>query len=184
MAGMTEEIERQWFAVDKSVVDRAEADLVCSAVLTLLRPRMDLVFIDAYSDYHDSLSDDAAEAERWLLAKGASRRRGDPGMAVRLDPTDNDHWAVLLRYAPWSINVDLCAHSDPKPIATLHDCAGSVTAYLTPDEAANLAETVAAVAPVLPLDLLRARMRSERAAARSTRHAERRSRIVKFFRRI
>ena len=184
MAGMTEEIERQWFAVDKWVVDRAEADLVCSAVLTLLRPRINLVFVDAYSDFHDSLSDEAAEAERWLLAKGALQRRWDSGITVQLDPTDNDHWAVLLRYAPWSINVDLCANSDPKAIATLHDCAGSVTAYLTPDEAANLAETVAAVAPVLPLDLLHARRRSERAAARSACHAERRSRIAKLFRRF
>jgi len=175
--------ERTCFAVDKDVVDRAEATVVCSAVLDLLRPRLDRVVIDAYSDYRDAQPDDVAEAERWLLAKGALNRPGDPGWAIELDPADAEHWANLRRYAPWSINVNLCADPDPRPIATLHDCGYSVTAYLTPNEAANLAEAVVVVAPVLPLALLHARRRAQKAELRAVRRAKRRLRFANLLRR-
>jgi len=175
--------ERTWFAVDKHVVDRAEATVVCSAVLDLLQPRLDRVVVDAYSDFSDAQPDDVAEAERWLLARGALRRPGDPGWAIELDPADAEHWAKLRLYAPWSINVDLHAESDPRPIATLHDCGYSVTAYLTQNEAAKLAEAVAVVAPVLPLALLHARRRTEKSDSRAARRAKRRSRFTNFLRR-
>ena len=148
---------------------------MCSAVLDLLKPRSHRVVIDAYSDFGDGQPDDVAEAERWLIAKGASNRPGDPGWAIELDPADSEHWTNLRLYAPWSINADLYAESDPRPIATLHDCGYSVTAYLTQNEATELAEAVAVVAPVLPLAVLHARNRTEKADLRAARRAKGRS---------
>jgi hypothetical protein len=58
--------------------------------------------------------------------------------------------------------------SDPRPIATLHDCGYSVTPHLTRDEPAKLTQTVAVVAPVQPLTLLDADSSSFRVRAVAT----------------
>ena len=159
--------QRSWFAVDKCLVDRAEAVLVCSAVLDLLQPRLELVVIDAYCDCPREEPDDVAAAQRWLLARGATRRHGDPGLAIGLDPADAEHWGVIACHAPWSTSVDLCAAPDRTPIGALRECGHCVTALLSPHEAAELTDAVAGVGRVLAVR--QARGRTGTRGARRTR---------------
>jgi hypothetical protein len=56
MSGMTADrksADNSTYVVDKDIVDRGEATIVCQVVLDVLRHRLSVVLIDAYSDYRD-----------------------------------------------------------------------------------------------------------------------------------
>ncbi|MCW2540784.1 MAG: hypothetical protein JWN95_2509 [Frankiales bacterium] len=71
----------------RGIHDLDVAERVCRTALTLVRPRLTVVVIDAYTDYRKQLkhAPEAAAAENELRRRGAVRRRGDPGMGVCLD---------------------------------------------------------------------------------------------------
>ncbi len=125
-----------WYGLEPDLTDRALADRACLAVLDLVRSRCVTASVDAYSDYQEELPAPARAAQDELRARGASRRRGDPGMAVELDPADPQDWALLRAFAAWSIHVEL--DSAGGTLAVLHDCGRSISAELSPAEADGL----------------------------------------------
>lgn len=126
----------RWYVVVQDGTDRALAEQACLAILEVVRARTERVCIDAYSDYRDSLTARAQAAQDELRARGALRRRGDPGMAVNLDPTYPPDWELLRAYASWSIHVEL--DGSEGSLATLHDCGHSISARLSQAEADQL----------------------------------------------
>ena len=73
-----------------------------------------------------------------------------PGMGVQLTLTSTEHWYLLTRYAPWSINVDLYDAVDDE-LANLHDCSPSLSVRLS---AAHAATLHTALPDQLPLEAL------------------------------
>ena len=152
--------ERQCYAVDKFVIDRVEAELVCGAVIDVLRPILRMVQIDAISDFRSEMPAHVQQAEATLRRLGLGQRppRGDPNMAIDVSTGDVE-WPAAELYAPWSINVDLLGERE-SVLGTLHDCGLAVTAELTVNEAAALRRRLEAVAPVTLLAELHARRRA------------------------
>lgn len=146
-----------------SPLDRGQADQVCRAVLNLLRPHIGLIEIDAYTD-DDELSDPARQAQAWLRGTGSARGRGDPGMGIRLDPSDEQHWQALRDYAARSIHVQLWGGRRERELGTLHDCASSVVVALTDPELTHLADTLGDLGSWVSLAQLRAAHRRARRA--------------------
>jgi hypothetical protein len=151
------------YVVDADLVDRDDATLACELVLEMLRPLLQLVVIDADSDFRDDLPDQVAAAQQRLRAVGAPRAAGKTGntgltgmtgMTVELDPSDDQHWADLRTYAAWSINVDLWAEPYVTQLGSLDDCGHAISAVLTHDQARVLATELADIGPVRrsPLD--------------------------------
>jgi hypothetical protein len=154
------------YVVDADLVDRDDATFACELVLEMLRPRLQLVVIDADSDFRDDLPDQVAAAQQRLRALGAPRGAGEigmtgetgmtgmTGMTVELDPSDDQHWADLRTYAAWSINVDLWAEPYVTQLGSLDDCGHAISAVLTHDQARVLATELADIGPVRrsPLD--------------------------------
>jgi hypothetical protein len=137
------------YVVDADLADRDDATLACELVLEMLRPRLQLVVIDADSDFRDDLPDQVALAQQRLRAVGALRGAGDHGVTVELDPSDDEHWADLRTYAAWSINVDLWAEPYVTRLGSLDDCGHAISAVLTHDQALVLATELADIGPVL-----------------------------------
>ena len=48
-----------FFAVDKDIVDRDEASLVCAVVMDVLRTDLTGAYVDAYSDYDNEMPDES-----------------------------------------------------------------------------------------------------------------------------
>jgi hypothetical protein len=92
-------LAREVYVVDTDVVERGEAVRVCSAVLDLVRPHAALAVVDAYSDYRDRLPPQVQRTQDWLHARGRRRGTGDTGMAVELDPQNDEDWKQLRIYA-------------------------------------------------------------------------------------
>ncbi len=82
-------------------------------------------------------------------------------MSVEMNLLDADNWAIVRRYAAWSIHVELYGEGTA-PLAELHDCGYSVTADLTPAEATTLGSRLAGVSGLIPLQQLHERRRQER----------------------
>lgn len=152
--------ERTTYVVEKKITARDEAATACAAVLEVLGPTLRFAVIDAYSDYNDQMPTDVAEAGRWLRHRGLDRHAGDPGMAVEVQVSD-DGWEVACLYAPWSIHVELFGDC-PSPIGTLHDCGYTITADLSPAEAAALTSRLARISGLVPLHELHERRRRAR----------------------
>lgn len=152
--------ERTTYVVEKEITARDEAAKACAAVLEVLGPTLRCAAVDAYSDYNDQMPPDVAEAGRWLQQRGLDRHAGDPGMGVEVQVSD-DGWEVACRYAPWSIHVELFGDG-PSPIGTLHDCGFTITADLSPAEAAALASRLAGISGLIPLHELQERRRQAR----------------------
>jgi hypothetical protein len=149
-----------WYVVPQDITDRGLAQHACLAVLDAVRSKVARVHIDAYSDYRDSLTPQAQAAQDELRARGANRRRGDPGMGVELDPASAADWDLLRAYATWSIHVEL--EGAEGTLAVLHDCGQSVGAELTHAEADQLNRSLAGGLRVEALDQLRAREKADR----------------------
>lgn len=60
--------KRQDYVVDKLVTDRVEAEMVCAAVLDVLRPILRMVRIDAISDFPREMPLPVQQAEGTLRA--------------------------------------------------------------------------------------------------------------------
>jgi hypothetical protein len=134
------------FTIDGVDTDRGTAVAVCAAVFEVVGATMAWATIDAYSDYRDTMPADVQDAEQVLRAIGARRtvgerrrfwRRTDPGMGIDVPRTDEAGWAAVRTYTPWSINAEFL-DADGTWIATVHDCALSITLSLSPDQAAAL----------------------------------------------
>ena len=124
------------------------------------------------------------QAQDWLREKGRARGSGDPGMGIKLDPSDDNSWDVVRTYASWSIHVELTADADAfQVIACLHDCGYSVTAELSAGEAVEVSRKLADIVPVVPLLEARERDEAEWATAREARRTKRNERLSGFFRR-
>jgi hypothetical protein len=136
------------YVVDADLADRDDATLVCELVLEMLRPRLQLVVLDADSDFRDDLPDRVAQAQDRLRAVGVLRGAGDGGVTVELDPADDEHWADLRTYAAWSINVDLWAEPYVTRLGSLDDCGHAVSAVLSHEQALALADELADIGPV------------------------------------
>lgn len=90
-----------------------------------------------------------------LRVIGGRPHKGDPGMNVHLDLSSAERWELLANYAPWSIHVDV--HEGQETTATLHDCGRSISARLSPDDAAQLAARLAPDLHIEPLEMFQGR---------------------------
>lgn len=179
MSGIREaQAHRRCWVVDAALIDRQVAVAACQAVLEAVRPVARLVHVDAYSDYRDGLPSDVEVAQRQLRAMGSRRRRGDPGMAVALDPENEQHWSVLWTYAPWSIHVAVWQDREGRQeLATLHDGGTGIDAWLTDSEAEALAARLDGVAVLVLETQLQARHAAAKTARRAARRKALRSRL-------
>lgn len=152
----------RWYVVSQDTtddtIDRELAEQACLAVLDAVRSRAEKASIDAYSDYRASPTAQAAQDE--LRARGAQRRRGNPGMGVELDPASARDWELLRAYAAWSIHVEL--DSAEGTLAVLHDSGRSVGAELTEAEAVQLSRSLTGALRVESLAELRRREKARR----------------------
>ena len=127
--------ETRWYLVSADD-DHELTGSACLALLQVIRPRIAALWLDAWTDL--ALPVEAAAAQAALFARGErdgrTRRSKSYGSAIVLDVSDEEDWALLLAYASWSIHVEL-ESADGKILATLHDCAGSISANLFADEA-------------------------------------------------
>ncbi len=98
---------RRTYAVAKRITDRTEAQAACRAVLDVLRPVVARAVVDAYSDYRAEMPPEIAAVEAKLREMGRQQDHRDPGMGIEV-ALDEDGWHLVRRYAPWSINVELC----------------------------------------------------------------------------
>ena len=156
---------------DADAEDRERMALACDVLLELLRPQVQWLQVDAYSDFDDVMPADVREVEDWIAARGESRRRSNLGrMGVELDPTDDADWHQLCIYASWSINVDLF---DDRPLATFHDSGWSVTARLTPAQATIANQQLPASWKMVPLAPILLAQKQQRRLARLDRRAAR-----------
>lgn len=156
---------RMVWGVDPELADHGDAVLACGIILDLVRPRIAAASVDACSDYRDELPAEVEAAQERLREIGRRRRRGDPGMDVRLDPADEQDWATLRAYAAWSIETDLFDHDDDL-IAVFHDSGASIAVWATSQEAAILAEPLTDVARLLSEEALQIQRRARREARR------------------
>jgi len=154
--------QRRWFAVDRDLASREDAEAVCRAVVDVLRPVLRRARVDAVSDYSDEMPAPVAEAEVALraLARRQRPRDRDPVTAVEVTPADPE-WAAFELYAAWSIDVDLLAE-DEQEVGSLHDCGWSVTAALTDAEAVLMRERVGTTALVTLLAEVHERRRQQK----------------------
>ncbi len=153
---------RRLWAIDKNLTDRAEAELVCAAVLEALEPALHLASLDVITDFPDLMPEHVRDAEHVLLRLALA----DHPDSQRLDlPAAAAQWPAFKTYAPWSIDVDLHGQ-DGLLLGGFHDCGYSVTALLTDEEAAWLQERVQSVAAVRLLEQIHTRRRHERRARR------------------
>ena len=73
-------------------------------------------------------------------------------MNVELDLSSTDDWDLVVRYAPWSINVDVYDPAD-YVIANFQDCGHLVSTRLSADPAGLLADELAGHLRVETVDL-------------------------------
>jgi hypothetical protein len=102
-----EDCSTEWFVVREDIRDRDLAARACHVVLGLVRFKASRAVVDAYTDHRKVMPPDAEAAEDVLWAKDRHQHKRDPGMNVALDLSSADDWDLLVRYAPWSINVDV-----------------------------------------------------------------------------
>lgn len=160
-----------FYAVDKDILDRDEAALVCSVVLDVLRADLARVTIDAYSDYDRRMPDEIKAVQATLKEVGFAHHGRDPGMGIDLDLSNPAHLRLLELFAPWSINVDLLGPED-LDMGAFHDCALWVHFRASPEQAAVIGDRLMAVGPVVSATVLDERQcerrRARRAARRTT----------------
>lgn len=155
--------------------DRDRMTSACQVLLHLLRPQIDWAYVDAHSDFDSVMPPEVREAETQIAAKGEARKRSNLGrMNVELDPENDDEWQQLCTYAAWSINVDL--FQDGRSLATFHDSGSSITARLTPLQAAPMNESLPSGLQMVPLAPLLLERKLQRRAVRSDRRAARAAR--------
>lgn len=160
--------------IDADVRDRDDAAAICAAVFDLIRPDVDRMGIDVYSDYRDDEMPPEVLAAQRRLTESIRRRhtkRADISLVVTPDEAE---WADAEVYAPWSI--DVVVYGRPSVmLACLHDCASSVVVELTEVDAAVLRDRVAHLAPLVLLADVHRRRREDRRRARAARRTERRA---------
>lgn len=98
---------REFYVVDKDILDRDEAAFVSAVVLDVLGEDAAGAWVDAYSDFDDEMPEAVKAVQVALMELGARQHRRDPGMGIELDLSNPVHARLLERFAPWSINVDL-----------------------------------------------------------------------------
>jgi len=96
-------------------------------ILREVWPSIAHVTVDAYTDY-SKLTPGVQTAQRYLRELGQRLRsghRGDHWMAVSIKVHDDEEWAALVEYAPWSIHVEAVG-SDGTEVYVAHDGAQGV----------------------------------------------------------
>ena len=154
---------RGFYAVNKDILDRDEAALVCAVVLDVLRGDLSTVCIDAYSDYDRDMPQEIKAVQATLKEIGFVQHGRDPGMGIDLDLTDPEHARLLDLFAPWSINVDLLG-PHRLDMGCFHDCALWVHFRASPEQAVEIAARLRAVGPVVSSSVLDESRREERHA--------------------
>lgn len=160
--------------------DRERMTLACDVLLELLRPQVQSLQVDAYSDHDDVMPAKVREVEDWIAARGEARPRSNLGrMGVELDPLDDKDWQRLRVYAAWSINVDIFGNW---PLATFHDSGRSVTARLSPAQATTANQRLPASWKMVPLGPILLAQKQQRRRARLDRRAARAARLRDWWR--
>jgi hypothetical protein len=137
---------------ERYVVDGAAdgAAGVCEAIFEVLGPLVEILRVDAYSDFTDQMPTDIRTAQSWLRARGFDRGDGDPGISIVIEASDEIGRGIVRAYAPWSIRTTL-VDSDGVNIATLDDGGHSVVVDVTADEAVALAAALGPLSLLVPL---------------------------------
>ena len=164
-----------FYAVDKDILDRDEAALVCAVVLDVLRADLTQVCLDAYSDYDSEMPEEIKAVQATLKEIGFAQHGRDPGMGINLDLSDPAHARLLDLFAPWSINVDLLG-PQRLDMGALHDCAMWVHFRASPEQAAQIGNRLITVGPVVSASVLDEQRRQERRAKWAGRRAAVRTR--------
>jgi hypothetical protein len=102
-------------------------------LLRAVRPALDELYVDAISDLPWP-AEVSAELNA-LRALGIEQRetdRGDPQMAIRLDPRSDEQFGIALALAPYSIGVD--GYSLGRIKFSAHDTGTGLWADLSPDQ--------------------------------------------------
>jgi hypothetical protein len=142
---------RRSYVVEGGRADHAAT--VCEAVFAVLGEVVELLRVDAYSDFTDQMPPDIRAAQDWLRARGFTRGTSDPGIGIDIHRDDDTGWAIARAYAPWSIHTTLYDRDDVS-VATLGDGGHSVTLNLTDGEVAVLRDAMmTGVSVVLLSDL-------------------------------
>jgi hypothetical protein len=163
--------KRRWYAVDRDLASREDAEAACGAVIDVLRPVLRRARVDVVSDHAERMPPDVAAAEAALRALARRQHPGSRGPLMAVDITPGDpEWSAFQRYAAWSIHVDLLAGGEHE-VASLHDCGWSVTAALTEAEAKHLRERLQPTAPLTLLTEVHERRRQQKQDRRRQRLA-------------
>jgi hypothetical protein len=110
-------------------------------LLRAVRPALDLIYIDAISDspWPAEVSGEL-NALRALGIEQREQERGDPQMAIRLDPRSDEQFGIVLALARYSIGVE--GYSLDRQIFSASDTGAGVWADLSPDQYRALEELV------------------------------------------
>lgn len=142
--------DRETYFVDKGSVSRAEAQLIWSAVVDVLRPRLRRATVDALTDHADELTDEDRLALSVLVARGRRRRLDwieDASTAIPVSLEDPE-WIAVEQFAPRSVDVELFGEGDTH-LASLQDSGRRVLVKLTAEEADQLTRRLQPVAPLI-----------------------------------
>jgi hypothetical protein len=123
---------------------------VCAAVYDAVSDRIEVAYVDAFSDFHGDMPQDIKTVERWLRDLSAHQSASGDGMAVKIQPTDSPGWEFLRAYTPWSIHVEVF-DTAMKNVVTFHDCGVSIIAFLSETEASDLAAALPSGHEIEPL---------------------------------
>jgi hypothetical protein len=130
--------ERLSYLVHTTSSSEPDLAAVCASVYEAVSDRIEVAYVDAFSDFHDSMPDDIKAVEGWLRELSAHQTQSGDGMAVKVQPTDSPGWDFVRAYTPWSIHVE-AFDTAMKNVVTFHDCGVSIIAFLSTTEAAALA---------------------------------------------
>ncbi len=106
------------------------------ATLTVLRPVIDQVWIDAFSDRPWPAETHAAMALVTQLGQARRGKASRAGMGIDLDLSDGDQFAALVTLAPHTIHAE--ARSGRHWVWSVNDTGDDLSAALTDEEFAQV----------------------------------------------
>jgi len=102
------------------------------ATLTVLRPVIDQVWVDAFSDCPWPAETQAELALVIRLGHARQGRASGSGMGIDLDLSDSDQFAALVTLAPYTIHAE--AYSGRHWVWSVNDTGDSLATALTAEE--------------------------------------------------
>jgi hypothetical protein len=139
-----------WVDIDHT--DREAVRHACHALLDLLGPILHDGVIDGYSDFGPSeMNQEALDALEFIKERAKQRRSnrkwfGNPEnyAGVTLDMSNDEDRRIVRDFGSWTIHSEIYSNerypSKGIDILSFHDSGSSITAELTAQEAARLAE--------------------------------------------